>query len=198
MYKSKFDKWCIKYCWFLLIACIILTGIGLGIVIRLAPRGINLDFDYYGVIVGILSLLVTILIGWNIFSVIDLKRIKEEYNSTILKIQKDNQLIKKGVLLSRGQIEEDFAVICGPEVENRPKVISHAIKAIYIWAETEEFEKANNSVEFLLMVMEQPSLIRCSARERDGWTELLKSVPNQQAIRKIEKIYSLLSKINVE
>ena len=32
-----------------------------------------MDFDYYGVIVGILSLLVTALIGWNIYTAIDVK-----------------------------------------------------------------------------------------------------------------------------
>ena len=32
-----------------------------------------MDFDYYGVIVGILSLLVTALIGWNIYTAIDIK-----------------------------------------------------------------------------------------------------------------------------
>ena len=47
----------------------------------LCPRIIsekNLGFDYMGVIVGILSLLVTFLIGWNIYSVIDIRKIKKE------------------------------------------------------------------------------------------------------------------------
>lgn len=38
----------------------------------------NLDFDYLGLLVGILSLLVTTLLGWNIYQVIDLKRAKQE------------------------------------------------------------------------------------------------------------------------
>ena len=179
----------------LLIACFILDGVGLWIVIRLAPRGINLDFDYYGVIVGILSLLVSLLIGWNIYSVIDLKRIKEEYKSAISKIQEDNQLIKNGMLLSRGQIEEDFAIICGTDVEKRPKVISHTIKALLIWAEIGEFEKANYCVKYLLLIMEHPLIIKCSSNERDTWITLLKSVPNQQKITDIEKIYVLLSEL---
>lgn len=36
-------------------------------------RTSNLEFDYQGVIVGVLSLLVTVLIGWNIYTLIDIK-----------------------------------------------------------------------------------------------------------------------------
>lgn len=38
----------------------------------------DLGLDYQGVIVGVLSLLVTVLIGWNIYSVIDLKDSKKQ------------------------------------------------------------------------------------------------------------------------
>lgn len=38
------------------------------------PHTGNLGFDYMGVIVGILSLLVTLLIGWNIFYALELKK----------------------------------------------------------------------------------------------------------------------------
>lgn len=40
-----------------------------------APRGKQLDFDYIGVIVGLFSLLVTILIGWQIYSTINIKNV---------------------------------------------------------------------------------------------------------------------------
>ena len=43
-----------------------------------APRAYDLNFDYYGVIVGILSLLVTALLGLNIYALIDFNRAKED------------------------------------------------------------------------------------------------------------------------
>ncbi len=39
-----------------------------------AYRSPNLGFDYQGVIVGILSLLVTILIGWQIYNALEIKK----------------------------------------------------------------------------------------------------------------------------
>lgn len=43
----------------------------------------DLSMDYMGVIVGILSLLVTVLLGWQIFQVIDLRKTKEEIDKRI-------------------------------------------------------------------------------------------------------------------
>ena len=43
-----------------------------------AYRTPELGFDYQGVIVGILSLLVTVLIGWNIYTIIDIKSTRDK------------------------------------------------------------------------------------------------------------------------
>lgn len=55
-----------------LIISIIISITSLSIV---APRSKNLDFDYIGIIIGLLSLIVTILIGWQIYSTINIKNL---------------------------------------------------------------------------------------------------------------------------
>lgn len=45
------------------------------------PRIDNLEFDYQGVIVGILSLLVTIILGWNIYTFLDIRNEFEKHKS---------------------------------------------------------------------------------------------------------------------
>lgn len=47
------------------------------------PHCSELSFDYQGVIVGILSLLVTALIGWNIYTTIDLKGKIDEFKYAV-------------------------------------------------------------------------------------------------------------------
>lgn len=37
----------------------------------------NLEFDYLGLLIGIVSLLVTVMLGWNIFQLIDLKDMRK-------------------------------------------------------------------------------------------------------------------------
>ena len=44
------------------------------------PRSSGLGFDYIGVLIAIISLLVVVLLGWNIYTLIDVKSIKTEYN----------------------------------------------------------------------------------------------------------------------
>lgn len=46
-----------------------------------AYRTPELEFDYQGVIVGVLSLLVTALIGWNIYNIIDFNKKAEELST---------------------------------------------------------------------------------------------------------------------
>lgn len=62
------------------ISCIVLLCI-------ICPRVKNLGFDYIGVVVTILALLVTLLIGWNIWSMIDIKGVRKEFNTLNLDIQ---------------------------------------------------------------------------------------------------------------
>lgn len=75
----KDDKWLDLtngVCWSIIfsLAAIIMSIVA---VANKCPR-FNLEFDYLGLLVGILSLLVTALLGWNIYQVIDLKRAKQE------------------------------------------------------------------------------------------------------------------------
>lgn len=63
------------------ISCIVLLCV-------ICPRVENLGFDYMGVIVAILALLVTLLIGWNIWSMIDIKSIRKEFDTLRYEFQR--------------------------------------------------------------------------------------------------------------
>ena len=61
-----------KESWALLLSSVAVL-ISLVAICVACPHKAELGFDYQGVIVGILSLLVTVLIGWNIYTFIDIK-----------------------------------------------------------------------------------------------------------------------------
>ena len=54
------------------------------------PRA-EVEFDYQGIIVGSLSILVTVLIGWNIYSVIDFKKHVESLEFKTQAYKKDTE-----------------------------------------------------------------------------------------------------------
>lgn len=62
----------------LFISNVIFIGFNTHFLCKEYPNNSNLGFDYMGVIAGILSLLVTILLGWQIFSIININRIKND------------------------------------------------------------------------------------------------------------------------
>ena len=71
-----------------LIISVIISITSLAIV---SPRNKNLDFDYIGVIIGLLSLIVTILIGWQIYSTINIKNmISKEVHENLKSFEKNS------------------------------------------------------------------------------------------------------------
>lgn len=74
------------------IAAIICSVVAICVSLPSAPE---LGIDYIGVIVGILSLLVTMLIGWQIYNVITIdKKIRDEVNKTKSSFIKEIEVIK--------------------------------------------------------------------------------------------------------
>lgn len=65
--------------WIVYPLLIIVTIISLVSLCQEHPR--NIGFDYIGMIVGVLSLLVTALISWQILTLIDIRKIRDNFNT---------------------------------------------------------------------------------------------------------------------
>ena len=77
--------------YYISILSLIVSGIAIGVSFY---RTENLSVDYMGVIVGILSLLVTALLTWNIYTVIDVKSIKEDYKELKARIDTEKKRLR--------------------------------------------------------------------------------------------------------
>lgn len=92
---STKHKWIIAVAIFLSVVAIILSIITL---CSVYPNK-DLGFDYLGIIVGMFALLITILIGWQIFSMINFKEAQKEAqdisNKTLIEYEKSKLEIKK-------------------------------------------------------------------------------------------------------
>ena len=106
-----------------------------------AYRTPELGFDYQGVIVGILSLLVTVLIGWNIYTFIDIKgtsqkidKFRAEFEGKIKKSSLETQFdVKK----EREYILQTIMALINNENKN---LISHLINDMKGTLKVEEIE----------------------------------------------------------
>lgn len=89
MIRRVFSKW-------LWLFSLIISLANIVVVCLYLPAGYDPDFDYLGLIVGSFSILVTVLIGWNIYTLVDfknevkvIKNYKEELDE-VKNIQKSN------------------------------------------------------------------------------------------------------------
>ena len=74
----------------------------------------QLGFDYIGAIVGILALLVTVLIGWNIYQLVDVKGIRKDFEELKKSCKSDIDKLKKmqSIIDVRGGNKDKCAIIC--------------------------------------------------------------------------------------
>lgn len=95
--SSKYNRGKDKYKYlyvFFLIANIAFLFVNIYSTCYLFPHNESLSFDYSGVIVAIFSLIVTILIGWQILSIINLNNIKNDVLEKRIKIYTDSEEAK--------------------------------------------------------------------------------------------------------
>lgn len=76
-----------KWIW---LFALVLSVVNIIVVCRCNPSS-EITFDYNGIIIGALSLLVTVLIGWNIYSVIDFKKNVESLEFKTQEYKKDTE-----------------------------------------------------------------------------------------------------------
>ncbi len=74
-----------KWIW---LFALVLSVLNIIVVCRCNPSS-EITFDYNGIIIGALSILVTVLIGWNIYSVVDFKKITESIKSEMDVLKND-------------------------------------------------------------------------------------------------------------
>lgn len=80
----------IAWCLFCSFAAIIMSIIALA---KCAPSS-NLHADYIGVIVGILAILVTVLVGWQVFTLIEIKSVLRRVDRAERNLKKSENRIK--------------------------------------------------------------------------------------------------------
>lgn len=159
------------------------------------PRFSDLNFDYMGVIVAILSLLVTVLIGWNIYSLIDLKEYRRIYKELSEKMEKDiNYLYNKAnyhyglsmvynALSLAGSISDKSAEV------NKFQMYLQAAGGMKILSKLNEFEHCKSITQTMLTVESSTKDIELTNEERTQIVELLKEV---SCLDKIDGLFELI------
>ena len=157
------------------------------------------ELDYIGVIVGILSLLVTILIGWNIYAVIDFNKKKEELSKNEAVLSELILRVNNSTTADSAALEFNFAYLYAYLLTHNEPLglgfwyINHTLNAISKYSEIAKYEVCNALVEMLLSTIIEPSKIKVN-KERTGC--LLKLALGIHGIDNIDKYSDVLSLVS--
>lgn len=181
--------------WSIALSFIALIGAGVAIAVA-APRTQDLSFDYYGVIVGILSLLVTAVVGWNIYTIIDLKEIKQdlsvyrqEYN---LKESQNNAQHYDAIsnvfyALSRGEKPLSYFEQC----------IYNRVNAIFYAYQSGRLELCDAYMRMILELIPSPDKIEVSEVVKTSMVKLLALITPSKQIPLYKDVYRKIENLKV-
>lgn len=107
--KSCNKKNTCKYCCISLLLSILSCAFSIIVLCKCFPRIIDIQdktgFDYIGFIIGVLSLLITFVLGWNIFTALDLKKdwkyLERKTIREISQLKEERKLLKEYVDTTR-------------------------------------------------------------------------------------------------
>lgn len=87
------QKWCLAGCIILAITASILSIIA---ICRTCDR--TLGFDYIGAIVGVLGAMFTIVVGWQVYTLIDTRQFRKDFDKLKLDIEVEKQTQRRALI----------------------------------------------------------------------------------------------------
>lgn len=183
---------------------IILSVIAIGVTLSRT----ELSFDYLGLITGILGLLVTILIGWNIYTGVDFRNEKEQLHKYFEEQKKSvnsvgddlrltffNQLSQNAV--SKKCIADVYANLMGlnkylPLAYN---YLYYTIDAIFTAAQAENYDACNVWLKEINHTLIEPEKIILPLSSYKQLKNNLLNIPHKENLIGLFEVEELISRI---
>ena len=132
----------------------------------------EMSIDYLGLITGILGVLVTVLIGWNIYMIIDfrqerenLKQYFEEQKKSVQSVGHDLLVTYKNQLLNVALLEKSISDVYA-RMMNLHQItplpfdyIYHALGAIVTASQAENYDACNTWIKEIKLVLTSPEQV---------------------------------------
>ena len=173
---------------------IIVSGIALSCTI---PNN-NIDIDYLGILIGILTLLVTLLVGWNIYSLIDLKGERGIISSKFKNIEKETNYLHNKADYHYGLSMSYNALALANSLTDKTKGLSkyhmllQTAQSLKILSNLKSFVECNSLVDIILNALEESESIELTKNERETALSYFKQINNMDKITNLLKLMNYL------
>ncbi len=168
---------------------------------RSLPRTAGLD--YIGVIVGILALLVTALITWNIYSVVDFNRKKDELIRQEQVIKSLAILVDEGLSKNAAVTEQSFSTIYLYLITKKEPMsleywyINHALFAILRYSESRNFEVCNALIKMLMETVIDPPKIKIEKERLSEFLQITSQIKEKNKIENYTELVRIVSSLGI-
>lgn len=160
---------------------VVALGIAIVAIAKVSPTQVPLDFDYYGAIIGVLSFLVTLLMGYQIYTVINVKKELEDVQS--LKEEIDSTLKAKVDQLTKNNQEElaHATNVLIAMLTHDKRIIVKALFKAYMESKPNQLARdlANKSI---LTILEGCATITDVTSRRASLEELSRNVKHEDVV----------------
>ncbi|MDE6792494.1 MAG: hypothetical protein K2J48_05375 [Muribaculaceae bacterium] len=181
---------------------VILTVISIVSLSRTFYQDVTLQLDYSGILVGILGALCTLLVGWQIYSLIDFNERERKNQKKIAKLLEIIKSMKengnRGDYLLYENLSEVYEnIISQNKDKEKFERIHFKINAINYAARIEEYDTCVLAIEIIenFIILQNPCFCE------DDKNRLLKyacSIPHQQGIKNFTNLINALSSIKTK
>lgn len=179
----------------IIVLCIISIALSCAALCMSYLRCEPITMDWMGVLVGILSLLVTFLLGWQIYTMFDIRKIQEEVkkDKTEANINMERRMAEAHCalwLFYQSKIEEahqdEMLLLCA--------CLQSGIAAIYHFSQCGEYKMAGSCCSSLVRLEETIIHTKLESDMIQSQIQVLLSMKNQNKIQGYGELLSILYK----
>lgn len=181
------------------VVALILSIIAIVVAVYRSPE---LGFDYQGVLVGVLSLLVTVLVGLNIYTLVDFRRKENVIDEKVALIAQSLSNINKSELASSAAMENAIAFIYYSLMGLKDpsgldfRYIYHNILSLEKLSLLGDIKTCNSVVKMMLETIVHPERISVSKKNKEQLYVWLSKVKDTEQIERFGELVECIAKIN--
>lgn len=184
------------------ILSVISTIISIIAICRVCPNTSDLGLDYQGIIVGILALLVTVLIGWQIYTAINVKEELKEIFALRKEINKQETDIY--IRSEKNLIEFHMAILLMYMAKNNKncndvyQIILSGLSAMIHQSRIGLYKDCENVIKSILANRGLISMLRLSKQSKESLLNMMTEIGGVHNIENYTELICALYSISLE
>jgi len=168
------------------------------VIFRIEP----ITYDWMGILVGVLSILVMILIGFQIHNVIDFKESVKEVKSLKTDIKILEYSIKEDMktihLLTNHNISKIYYMLSTKDYRNiQYEYLYYSLVSIMYASDIRDIATCNSIVKVMLEVIVSPENVKLSKEQKNTIFNFVSNVKHGNEIERYNELLQVLARIGV-